>query len=161
MKNLSCCFSESMAWRHKQFTLTQKHFNNSEQKRDLRLKITVMGADYVGLVIGAYCAEAGGSVVCYDSDIDKIQSLQRCKISVIDPDLQSLMARNKGAGRLRFTHDAVYSIHRAELIFITISRCSMPLASCNCLSRTLKNVHRWGNRCEVILVNSTFGMDIS
>ena len=125
------------------------------------MKITVMGADYVGLVIGAYCAEAGGSVVCYDSDTDKIQSLQRCKISVIDPNLQSMMARNKGAGRLRFTHDAVYSIYRAELIFITFSRCSMPHASCNCLSRTLKNVHRWGNRCEVVLVNSKFGMDIS
>ena len=125
------------------------------------MKITVMGADYVGLVIGAYCAEAGGSVVCYDSDIDKIQSLQRCKITVIDPDLQSLMARNKGAGRLRFTHDVVHSIAHAELIFITSTRCAMPLATCtcNCLSWTLKNVLRWGGQCAVVLVNSTHGLD--
>jgi len=136
-------------------------FQQHRVSEGLLLKITVMGSDYVGLVIGAYCAEAGSSVICYDSDTDKIQSLQRCKIPVIDPDLQSMMARNKGAGRLRFTHDAVHSISHAELIFIRFSRCSIPLATCNCLSRTLKNVLRWGNRCEVVLVNSTFGMDTS
>lgn len=158
MKNLSC-LSGDLTLCHRQFIVTQKHFNPVAQRKGLLMKITVIGTDYLGLVIGAYCAEAGGNVVCYDSDTDNIQSLQRCRIPVMDPELQSMMARNKGAGRLRFTHDVVNSIAHAELIFITSSGCSIPSVACRgcCLSRTLKNVLRWGNRCAVVLVISTTG----
>lgn len=119
------------------------------------VKITIMGSDYAGLVIGAYAAELGNHVICHDNDILKIQALRRCKLPFIAPELQNTMARNKGAGRLMFTHDAIQSIAHGELIFIAKGHCdaAYDASGSGHVSRTLKNISRWGHPLKIVIVS--------
>lgn len=119
------------------------------------MKITIMGSDYAGLVIGAYAAELGNHVICHDDDIVKVQALRRCKLPFIAPELQNTLARNKGSGRLIFTHDAIQSIVHGELIFIAKGHCdaAYDASGHSHVSRTLKNITRWGHPLKIVIVS--------
>jgi len=69
------------------------------------LKITVVGAGYVGLVTGACFAEVGNEVLCLDVDAAKIRTLEAGGIPIYEPGLLEVVKRNRAAGRLRFTTD--------------------------------------------------------
>ena len=43
--------------------------------KDQKMKIAVAGTGYVGLVSGACFADAGHSVICVDTDANKIEKL--------------------------------------------------------------------------------------
>lgn len=120
------------------------------------MKITIMGSDYAGIVIGAYAAELGNHVICHDDDILKVQALRRCKLPFIAPELQNTVARNKGAGRLMFTHDTIQSIAHGELIFIAKGHLAAgdSASRCSHVSRTLKNIIRWGNPLNIVIVSA-------
>ena len=70
------------------------------------MRITIFGSGYVGLVTGACLADAGNHVVCVDVDERKIAMLKRGEVPIHEPDLDELVKRNFGAGRLRFTTSA-------------------------------------------------------
>ncbi|HEU5186190.1 MAG TPA: UDP-glucose/GDP-mannose dehydrogenase family protein [Gemmatimonadaceae bacterium] len=84
------------------------------------MRITVIGTGYVGLVVGACLAETGNDVVCADKDKDKIETLKRNVLSIYEPGLDDLVARNQQQGRLVFTTDIPKSISSAEVIFIAV-----------------------------------------
>ena len=67
------------------------------------MKITVIGAGYVGLVTGACLSEMGNHVVCLDIDPRKIEMLNRGEVPIHEPGLDAIIARNAAAGRLQFT----------------------------------------------------------
>ena len=70
------------------------------------MRITIFGSGYVGLVTGACLADAGNHVLCVDVDERKIAMLKRGEVPIHEPDLDGLVKRNFGAGRLRFTTSA-------------------------------------------------------
>ena len=74
------------------------------------MKITVVGAGYVGLVTGACLAEMGNHVVCLDVDPRKIDMLQRGEVPIHEPGLDAVIARNASAGRLQFTTDIAFAV---------------------------------------------------
>jgi UDPglucose 6-dehydrogenase len=84
------------------------------------MRITVIGTGYVGLVVGACLAETGNDVICADKNSDKIETLKRNVLSIYEPGLDDLVARNQSQGRLVFTTDVVKSIGAAEVIFIAV-----------------------------------------
>lgn len=84
------------------------------------MKISVLGAGYVGLVTAACLAEMGNSVVCVDIDEARVAALGRGEIPIHEPGLDTLVARNRAAGRLRFTTDMALAVHAATLIFIAV-----------------------------------------
>ena len=55
------------------------------------MKITVVGAGYVGLVTGACLAEMGNHVVCLDVDPRKIEMLQRGEVPIHEPGLDAVI----------------------------------------------------------------------
>jgi len=69
------------------------------------LKITIVGAGYVGLVSGACFAEVGNEVLCLDLDAAKIRTLEAGEIPIYEPGLLEVVRRNRAAGRLHFTTD--------------------------------------------------------
>jgi UDPglucose 6-dehydrogenase len=69
------------------------------------MKVTIFGSGYVGLVSGACLAEAGNHVVCVDTDVPRIERLNRGEVPIHEPGLDALMHRNRAAGRLEFTTD--------------------------------------------------------
>jgi UDPglucose 6-dehydrogenase len=84
------------------------------------LKITVIGTGYVGLVSGACLAEVGNDVLCLDLDAEKIRILNAGGIPIHEPGLLEMVARNRSAGRLRFTTDVAEAVEHGLLQFIAV-----------------------------------------
>ncbi len=83
------------------------------------MRITVVGTGYVGLVTGTCLAETGNDVTCVDCDRTKINRLNQGDVPIYEPGLAELVARNAGAGRLRFTTDLAAS-QPAKLVFLAV-----------------------------------------
>ncbi len=66
------------------------------------MKITFIGAGYVGLVSGAMLSSLGLDVTCSDSNYDKIQALQNGHVPIYEPGLNECIKKSVDAGRLRF-----------------------------------------------------------
>ncbi len=84
------------------------------------MKITVIGAGYVGLVSGACLAEMGNHVVCLDVDPRKIEVLNNGGIPIHEPGLDKVVQRNAAAGRLQFTTDIAVAVAHGTLQFIAV-----------------------------------------
>ncbi|MEP6501854.1 MAG: UDP-glucose/GDP-mannose dehydrogenase family protein [Betaproteobacteria bacterium] len=84
------------------------------------MKITVIGAGYVGLVSGACLAEMGNHVMCLDVDPRKIEVLNNGGIPIHEPGLDKVVQRNAAAGRLQFTTDVAVAVAHGTLQFIAV-----------------------------------------
>ncbi len=84
------------------------------------MKITVIGAGYVGLVSGACLAEMGNHVVCLDVDPRKIDLLNSGGIPIHEPGLDKVVQRNVASGRLQFTTDIGVAVAHGTLQFIAV-----------------------------------------
>ena len=83
-------------------------------------KITIIGTGYVGLVSGAGISEFGNDVTCVDIDKNKIQKLNSGEILIYEPELDSIVKRNKSKDRLKFSSDINKSIKSSDIIFIAV-----------------------------------------
>ncbi len=81
------------------------------------MKLTFLGAGYVGLVSGACMAEIGHSVVCADTDAKKIAKLKRGGIPIYEFGLEELVKENVRQGRLSFTTDIGKAIRESDAVF--------------------------------------------
>jgi len=84
------------------------------------MKITVIGTGYVGLVGGACLAEVGNDVLCLDLSAEKIQMLNEGGIPIFEPGLSAMVAKNRAAGRLRFTTDVAEAAIHGVIQFIAV-----------------------------------------
>jgi UDPglucose 6-dehydrogenase len=84
------------------------------------MKITVIGSGYVGLVSGACLADVGNDVLCLDLDAAKIAVLRGGGIPIHEPGLETMVAHNVAAGRLRFTDDVAESVAHGQIQFIAV-----------------------------------------
>ncbi len=84
------------------------------------MQIAVVGTGYVGLVAGAGFADFGNDVACVDVDAGKIARLLRGEVPIYEPGLDTLIAANSKAGRLRFSTDVAGAIRAAEVVFIAV-----------------------------------------
>lgn len=84
------------------------------------MKITMIGTGYVGLVSGACFADVGNTVLCLDVNEEKITMLNDGIIPIHEPGLDSMVARNAQAGRLRFTTSYDEAIDHAEVVFLAV-----------------------------------------
>jgi len=82
--------------------------------------ISIIGSGYVGLVSGTCLAEIGHSVLCVDSDREKIRKLQDGVVPIYEPGLKELIAKNRKAGRLSFSTSVKKAVENSEIIFIAV-----------------------------------------
>jgi UDPglucose 6-dehydrogenase len=84
------------------------------------MRVTMMGAGYVGLVSGACFADFGHTVTCVDKDPGKIERLEQGVMPIFEPGLAELVASNVKEGRLFFTLNAREAIRTADAVFIAV-----------------------------------------
>jgi UDPglucose 6-dehydrogenase len=80
--------------------------------------IGVVGVGWVGLVTAACFAEVGHRVVARDILPEKVEALSRGEITIHEPGLADLLARN--AERLTFTTDMGELLDAASLLFVCV-----------------------------------------
>jgi UDPglucose 6-dehydrogenase len=103
------------------------------------MKISVIGAGYVGLTTAACLAQIGHDVFCSESDDDKLHKLQNGIMPLFEPHLESVVADGRKSGRLRFgsTEEA---IDCGQAIFICVG--TPPLANGDADLSALEGVAR-------------------
>ena len=65
------------------------------------MRVTMIGAGYVGLVSGACFADFGHTVTCVDKDPGKIERLEKGVMPIFEPGLAELVATNESTQFLR------------------------------------------------------------
>lgn len=84
------------------------------------MQIGVIGAGYVGLVVGAGFSEFGVNVVCADCDKARVKNLERGVLPFHEPGLEQLVAQGVAARRLTFTTDTAAAVRAAQVVFIAV-----------------------------------------
>src|SRR5664279_2564528 len=92
------------------------HFRDGYEK----MRVTMIGTGYVGLVSGACFADFGHDVICVDKDKAKIAALEKDEVPIYEPGLNDLVAANARAGRLKFTTDLPAAVKSADAVFIAV-----------------------------------------
>jgi UDPglucose 6-dehydrogenase len=83
------------------------------------MRVSIVGAGYVGLVTGACLAEQGHEVVCVDVDRTKVDRITAGSTPIYEPGLEALLARNAGA-KLRATTDLADAVTSTDLTLIAV-----------------------------------------
>ena len=84
------------------------------------MKVTVIGAGYVGLVQSVCLADFGFSVICIEKDLDKLRELKYGRIPFYEPGLEDLFRKNLKNNRLSFTNEYSENISESDVIFICV-----------------------------------------
>jgi UDPglucose 6-dehydrogenase len=86
---------------------------------DIKMRVAVIGAGYVGLVSGVCLADFGHHVTCIDKDARRIAALKRGEIPIFEPGLDALVEANVRQGRLFFAADLA-AVSAADAVFIAV-----------------------------------------
>lgn len=84
------------------------------------MRITMIGAGYVGLVSGVCFADFGHHVTCVDNIEEKVQALRSGVIPIYEPGLDELVKSNVKGGRLTFTTDLKSAVADTDVVFIAV-----------------------------------------
>jgi UDPglucose 6-dehydrogenase len=89
------------------------------------MKLSVIGAGYVGLTTAACLAQIGHHVFCSESEVEKLSKLQNGVMPLFEPHLEDIIVAVRNIGRLRFgsTEEA---IAWGDTIFICVGTPPLP-----------------------------------
>jgi UDPglucose 6-dehydrogenase len=86
----------------------------------MNLRISVIGTGYLGATHAACLAELGFQVIGVDNDHHKVARLNTGAAPFVEPDLDTLLSRHVGTGRLRFTTDICEAAAFADVHFLCV-----------------------------------------
>src|ERR1700749_1270593 len=121
------------------------------------MNLTIIGSGYVGLVTGACLADIGHDVFCLDVDQRKIDVLNNGGVPIHEPGLQEIIARNRKAGRLKFSTDVEAAVAHGDIQFIAVGTPSDEDGSADLqyVLAAARNIGRHSNGFKVIVDKST------
>jgi len=121
------------------------------------MKVTVVGAGYVGLVTGACLADAGNEVVCLDVDKHKVAELNAGRVPIYEPRLDTLIQRSISRGLIKFTTDVDMAVQHGDIQLIAVGTPPDEDGSAD-LAYVLKAAENIGDRMQrrtVVITKST------
>ncbi len=83
-------------------------------------KIAVIGTGYVGLTTGACFSALGHDVVCADIDEQKVESLRRGEIPILEAGLDQIVHEGIESGRLSFVLGAAAAAADCEFAYLCV-----------------------------------------
>jgi len=84
------------------------------------MKITVIGAGYVGLVTASCFADLGNEVICVEKIESKIEKLRKGISPIYEPGLDIILKRNIENKRISFTLNMTEGINFSDIIFFCV-----------------------------------------
>lgn len=122
------------------------------------MRVTVIGAGYVGLVTGTCLAETGHDVRCVDNNPAKIEALQRGNVPIYEPGLDKLIQTNVAANRLQFTSILSEALEQTDIVFIGVGTPTNPEnghADLRYVFAAAEEIAKNLNHAAIIVVKST------
>jgi Predicted UDP-glucose 6-dehydrogenase len=90
------------------------------------MKLTVVGAGYVGLTTAVCFAHLGNEVMVVEKLPEKVQTLKEGKVPFYEPGLEEMLKENLSLGRLFFTTDLKEGLDFSDVIFICVGTPQRP-----------------------------------
>lgn len=122
------------------------------------MRISIVGAGYVGLVSGACLADLGHDVICIDVDRAKVEQILRGKAPIHEPGLDDLLRRNVGS-RLGATMDLQSAVRATDLTLIAVGTphdgARIDLSYVREAARSIGEALREKSAYHVVVVKST------
>jgi GDP-mannose 6-dehydrogenase len=84
------------------------------------VKVSIFGLGYVGTVSAASFAADGHEVVGVDVNAEKVQAVSGGRSPIVEPGLESALARSVAEGRLRATSDTAQAIRDTEVSLLCV-----------------------------------------
>jgi UDPglucose 6-dehydrogenase len=84
------------------------------------MRVSIIGAGYVGLVTGAGLADLGHTVRLGEANADRVASLKRGETPIFEHGLPELIARGTERGLLSFYNSNPEAVAGAELVFLCL-----------------------------------------
>lgn len=84
------------------------------------MKITIVGAGYVGMVSAAWLVRGGHHVTCVERVPSKVDDLNQGRTPIQEPEIAPLLAAGHREGRLRATTDPSDGLRGAEMVWICV-----------------------------------------
>ncbi len=84
------------------------------------MKVTIIGAGYVGLVTAACFASFGNDVICVEKNRERISKLNSGVSPIYEPGLDELLTENIKSKRITFTDDIKKGIDFSNIIFLCV-----------------------------------------
>ncbi|WP_022851341.1 UDP-glucose dehydrogenase family protein [Limisalsivibrio acetivorans] len=84
------------------------------------MKLTVIGAGYVGLVTAACLADTGNEVMCIEKVSSKLETLRKGESPIYEPGLSEVLKKNISNGNITFSDNIDEGVRFAEAIFLCV-----------------------------------------
>ncbi len=119
--------------------------------------ITVIGSGYVGLVVGACLADMGNTVICVDSNKDKIEQLNQGNVSIYEYGLEKKVKHNLEVNRLRFTTNTNEAVKASKILYIAVGTPPMEDGSADIqhVLQVSEDIGRYMEEYKLIITKST------
>lgn len=121
------------------------------------MRITVVGAGYVGLVTAVCFADSGHNVTCLDKDEVKIGMLCQGEVPIYEPNLKELICQNLSNNKLNFTIDTFKAISTADVIVIAVGTPPLDSGEANLdyVYQVAKEIGQLITEYKLVVVKST------
>ena len=122
------------------------------------MKLCMIGAGYVGLVSGVCFSDIGNTVYCVDTNVSKINNLNKGIIPIYEPGLEELLKKNYKKKRLFFTTDIKKAIINSDIVFICVgtpTKKNGNSADLRFVFNAAKNICKYTNKYKIIVTKST------
>ncbi len=84
------------------------------------MKVTIIGAGYVGLVTAAGLSDLGHNVLCLESNLEKLAHLQKGAVPFYEPGMQDLLAKVTQSGALQVVGFSKQAVADADIVMIAV-----------------------------------------
>jgi len=90
------------------------------------MRLTVVGAGYVGLTTAVCFAHLGNEVIVVEKLPEKVQALKEGEVPFYEPGLEEMLKESQRLGRLFFTTDLKEGLDFSDVIFICVGTPQKP-----------------------------------
>jgi len=122
-----------------------------------KMKISIVGTGYVGLVTGVALSHIGHHITCIDIEPHKVQKMRQGFSPIYEPGLEELMIHNIKEGRLHFTTKHEEGFTGADAIYIAVGTPEKEDGSANLsfIEQVVKDIATYVKNDIVVVTKST------
>lgn len=124
------------------------------------MNISVFGLGYVGCVSLSCLAKMGHTVIGVDSNSEKVDTVNRGKATIIEKEIDGIMAEQFVNGRISATTDSFFAVQNSEISFICVGTPSthnghLELGSLFKVAEEIGKGIKFKNNFHTIVIRST------